>query len=381
MKATETVAARHYATGEAFAFRVQGDRLLGRQPTSARTDLLFGPGFLDLQCNGYAGVDFNDPNAAPGEIQRAIRAMWQHGCTDVLPTVITHTPERIGHLLGNLSAAVAGAPYVAASVPGFHLEGPFLSPVEGARGAHPLSAISPVRLPWWRRWQKAAGGRIRMVTVAPEVKGALPFIMQLRGEGVVPAIGHTMASAAEVGAAAERGALLSTHLGNGCPQQMHRHENPVLAQAGEDRLWASLITDGIHLPPGVVRTFYRAKGGRAVAVTDAMSAAGAPPGRYRLADLELEVGADRVVRFPGAANFAGSALTMDRAVAGLKTMAGLSWAEAWEASSLRPWQILRQANPALRPRPLATSFVIARPGSAGLEIRLTVRDRQVLWRG
>ena len=188
--------------------------------------------------------------------------MWRHGCTAVLPTVITNTPERIGQLFRASSARRwSDDPEVAASVPGFHLEGPFISPEEGARGAHPLAAISPVRLRWWRKWQRAAGERIRMVTVAPEVKGALPFIAKLREEGVVPAIGHTMATAAQVSAAAERGALLSTHLGNGCPQQMHRHENPVIAQAAEDRLYASLITDGIHLPPAAVRTLYRAKNG------------------------------------------------------------------------------------------------------------------------
>jgi N-acetylglucosamine-6-phosphate deacetylase len=374
------IKANHYATGETYAFSFEGDRCVKREEVKGRTDLLFGPPFFDLQCNGYAGIDFNNPDATPEEMAGAVQATWQHGCTALLPTLVTHSPERLDHLFANLRAMCALDERIRASVPGFHLEGPFISPVEGARGAHPLHAIAPVNRAWWKKWQKAAGNAIGMVTVAPEVKGALKFITQLREEHVIPAIGHTMATAAQVHAAAEAGALISTHLGNGCPQTMHRHHNPMLAQAGEDRLAASLITDGIHLPPEVVRTFARAKGAAStIVVTDAMSAAGAPPGRYRLADLELEVGKDRVVRFPGAPNFAGSALTMDRGVAGLRTMAGLSWEAAWNAASVNPWSLYSATGIDLSFLTPEKTFVLARPGEDSLEIVTTVRDRQVLW--
>ncbi len=370
--AATTLLAAHYRTGETVQFSQQRGRWKMGPPKRGRTALLFGPGFFDLQCNGYAGIDFNNPNVTPEELATGLRAMWREGCTHVLPTLITAAADRLEHLFRNLCAALALDPEVARAVPGFHLEGPFISPVDGARGAHPLPAVIPVRQPVWRKCQRAAEQRIKLVTLAPEVKGAIPFFRQLREERILPAIGHTMATREHVSAAAEAGALLSTHLGNGCPQQVHRHHNPMMAQLGEDRLTATLITDGIHLPPEVVRAFARTKGpSRTVIITDAMSAAGAPPGRYRIADLELEVGPDRVVRFPGAAIFAGSALTMDRAVALYRTMAGVPLAEAWDAGSTRAWEVMRKADPSLRVPKLASCFVVTRPDEGMLDVVAT----------
>lgn len=375
------IKATHFESGETFQFAFRGDRLVSREPAKGKTDVVFGPPFFDIQCNGFAGIDFNNPEAKPEELAQAVRATWRYGCTAILPTLVTHTPDRLEHLFANLRAMCALDETVRRSVPGFHLEGPFISPEEGARGAHPLAAVAPVNRSWWKKWQRAAGNGISMVTLAPEVKGALKFISYLRDEEhVVPAIGHTMATAAQVRAAADAGAIISTHLGNGCPQMLHRHHNPVLAQAGEDRLSASLITDGIHLPPEVVRTLARAKGADATVITtDAMSAAGAPPGRYRLADLVLEVGKDRVVRFPGAPNFAGSALTMDRAVAGYRTMAGVSWTDAWKAGSVNPWSIYGVTGVDYSFLTPEKTFVLARPGEETLEVVATVSERQLLW--
>ena len=337
--------AAHFRMGERTEFLLGCGRLLGQRPSRGRTALVQGPGFFDLQCNGFGGVDFNHPETTPEQVAQAIRAMWRHGCTHVLPTIVTHEPERLEHLFRTLVASLKLDMEVRRSVPGFHLEGPFISSVDGARGAHPPGAVRAVNMALWRRLQRAAEGKIRMVTLAPEVRGALPFIRRLRAEGVVPAIGHTLATAAQVCAAAEAGALLSTHLGNGCPEMIPRHRNPLFAQLGEDRLAASFIADGLHLPAEVLRAFFHAKGaGRSVLVTDAMAAAGAPPGRYTLGDLLLTVGTDGVVRQPGKPNFAGAALTMDRAVAGLVRMAGVPLAVAWDAASRNAWAMLCRAG-------------------------------------
>jgi N-acetylglucosamine-6-phosphate deacetylase len=365
------ILAAHYRTGETFEFLERGGRLKQGAAKRGRTDLVFGPGFFDLQCNGYAGIDFNSPNTTPEQLAAGFRAMWREGCTEVFPTLVTNTTERFEQIFRNFCAALKLDPEIERAVPGFHLEGPFISPVDGARGAHPLAAVSPVRAAIWKKVQRAAEQRIKLVTLAPEVKGAIPFIRQLREEHIIPAIGHTMADRTHVTAAADAGALLSTHLGNGCPQQMHRHYNPVMAQLGEDRLTATLITDGIHLPPEVVKAFARGKGPeRTVVITDAMSAAGAPPGRYPLSDLVLEVGPDRVVRFPGSPMFAGSALTMDRAVSGYRRMAGVSWAEAWDAASTKAWQLFRAADPSVKPSKART---IARIKGDELEVIGTTR--------
>lgn len=302
-------------------------------------------GYFDLQCNGYAGVDFNHPQTTPEQVAEAVQAMRRHGCTHVLPTIITASPERLEHLIRTLVAASRLDATMRKSIVGFHLEGPFISPEDGARGAHPLEHVRPIQVALWGKLQRAAEGMIRLVTLAPELRGAAAFIRRLRSEKVVPALGHTLAAASQIRAAADAGALMSTHLGNGCPQMLHRHENPIFAQLGEDRLCASFIADGFHLPAEVLRAMWRAKGNRnAVLVTDAMAAAGAPPGTFTLGDMTLEVAKDGMVRKPGSPYLAGSSLTMTQAVANLVRLAGVPLSVARAAASRLPWCILRAAG-------------------------------------
>jgi N-acetylglucosamine-6-phosphate deacetylase len=358
-------------TGKAQDFLIEGERVPTANTRRGRIKYVCGPAWTDLQCNGFAGVDFNHPSTTPVEVCQAIRAMWKTGCATVLPTIITNSPDQIEYLLQVLVKALEIDPAVRACVPGFHLEGPFISSEDGARGAHPVQHVRPPDLKLWRRWQKAANGLIRMVTVAPEIPRALLFIHKLASEGVVVAIGHTMAGTQVIQRAAELGARLSTHLGNGCPPFLQRHENPVLAQLGEDRLSATFIPDGIHLPPHVLRSFVRAKtSARSIIVSDAMAAAGAPPGIYTLAGHSLFVGPDRVVREPGQPNFAGSALTMDVAVARYAMYTRESLAESWVAGSTRADAILCHRSHAI---------VIVERGESILRPIALIRNRCVLW--
>jgi N-acetylglucosamine-6-phosphate deacetylase len=369
--------AAHYQTGEMVEFGVDGELATAKRARRKDTDLVFGPGFVDLQCNGFEGVDFNRRETEPIVIAGAIRSMWEHGCTEVLPTFITAAPDALEEFIFDMLQALASDREAAQSVPGFHLEGPFISPVDGARGAHPRAHVRRVSEKLWRHLQDVAKGRIRLVTLAPEVRGALPFIRQLREERVLPAIGHTLANRACIAQAVEAGAMMTTHLGNGCPQMMHRHENPIFAQAAEDQLAASFIADGIHLPAEVFRALWRAKGeSRSILVTDAMAGASAPPGRYSIGELEVQVGEDRVVRQPGTKNLAGSALTMEEAVAGAVRMGGISLAEAWNSASVRPWDLLRKAG-AVKRRP--ESVVVARWSEGRLQVLATFRGTKVLW--
>lgn len=355
--------ARHYRTGRVVECEVQN-----RPSPNANARLICGPGFCDLQCNGFAGVDFNHPETTPEQIATAITALPGTGVTQLLPTVITAAPDRLEHLLRTVVEALDLDRTIRAAVPGIHLEGPWISAEDGARGAHPAEHVRAIDRRLWRRLQRAAAGQIRMVTLAPELRAAPAFIRQLRGEGVLPALGHTLANDREIAAAVEAGAMLSTHLGNGCPQMLHRHWNPIYAQLAEDRLAASLIADGLHLPPAVLQTFFRTKGAaRTVLVTDAMAAAGAPPGRYTLGDLVLEVGKNRVVREPGKPHFAGSALTMDRAVATLVQAAHAPLAEAWDAASIRPRKLIEMATGKRIP-PRAAGTVVAAWDGAHLHV-------------
>jgi N-acetylglucosamine-6-phosphate deacetylase len=289
------------------------------------------PGFFDLQVNGFAGVDFNTPGRSPAELGRAAAALRATGVTRYLATLITSPLERFAACA---RALVAADPQ---GLAGLHLEGPYLSPAEGARGAHSAEHQRAADPEDFARRQEAAGGRIVLVTLAPEVPGALGLIERLRGQGVRVAIGHTLASGAQIADAIRAGATLSTHLGNGCPALLPRHENMIWEQLAADALAASLIADGIHLPPAVFKSLVRAKGlARSILVTDATAAAAAPPGRYPLGEAVIERGPDGRIRQPGSEYLAGSALTMDAAVGNAARFCGLPLADVLPLATSQP---------------------------------------------
>lgn len=273
-------------------------------------------GLLDLQVNGFAGVDFNDDRLTPDALDHALYAMLRTGVTACLPTIITAAPDTLAARLQALDRAVTASRLGPPMVPGYHLEGPFLQPADGYAGCHPPSCMIPPDAALLD-WLTAPLARpVLLLTVAPELTGAIAFIAdQVRRHGRVVALGHTRASAAQVAAAAEAGASLSTHLGNALPSPQPKFENPLIAQLAEDRLAASFIADGIHLPEAALRVMIRAKGaGRSVLVTDATAAAAALPGLYGFAGMTIERTQDGAVRVPGTARLAGSGLALDDAV-------------------------------------------------------------------
>lgn len=300
-------------------------------------DCLVAEGFFDIQVNGFAGVDFNRPTLTPSEFRHAAEALWRTGVTQFLPTVITASePDMLGTLAA-IAAARESDPTVRQSVPALHLEGPFLAPEDGPRGSHPAAHIQDPDWGLIERLQDAARGLIRLVTLAPERPGAIGLIWQLRQAGIVAAIGHTAATAADIDAAVQAGAQLSGHLGNGAHAKLPRHQNYVQKQLATDELVASLIVDGHHLPSYVVKNMVRCKGAdRVILTTDAMAAAGAPPGRYRIGEVLAEVGSDGYVRLPGTPYLAGSALTMDRAVRNLVEFSGMPLDDALHCAARHP---------------------------------------------
>jgi len=277
------------------------------------------PGLFDLQVNGFGGIDFNAPDLTRDRAAEALDRMRQTGVTRCLPTLITSSFDRFA-----ASARVlAHLPHPA--VAGIHMEGPYVSPEEGARGAHPQADVVPASVDDFRRRQEAAGGRIRLVTLAPEVPGALPLIEHLVETGVRVAIGHTVATPGQIGDAIRAGASLATHLGNGCPQMLPRHPNVIWELLAADAVFASLIVDGHHLPPATVKAMIRAKDpSRTILVTDAVAAAASGPGRYTVGDVECERGEDGRVSLPGTPYLAGSSLTLDRAIVNTVRFTGLS---------------------------------------------------------
>lgn len=304
------------------------DAIQAVRPAAAPEGIYLAPGWIDVQVNGFAGVDYNDPRTPREELARSIGVLFSTGVTRFYPTVITGPPEGMEGALRNLARARESLPDGEA-MDGFHVEGPFISAEDGPRGAHPRGWVRPPDFEEYRRWQDATGGRVRIVTLSPEWPGAPAFIERVAGEGTVVSIGHTMAGRAQLADAVSAGATLSTHLGNGAHSVLRRHPNYIWDQLAEDRLMADFIVDGIHLDAAFLKVALRAKTpARSVLVTDAATPAGAAPGRYRLGTVEIELLPEGRVVLAGGDRLAGSALRMDRGVENLVRLAGIPLADA-----------------------------------------------------
>jgi N-acetylglucosamine-6-phosphate deacetylase len=292
-------------------------------------------GFCDLQVNGFAGIDFNDPAIDADRVHEAAVAMERTGVTRFLATLISAPLDRFS----TCARVLARSPLPALA--GIHMEGPYISPEDGPRGAHRREDVGPASVDDFARRQEAASGRIRIVTVAPEVTGVLPLIERLARDGVLVSIGHTGATPQQVRDAISAGATLSTHLGNGCAQLLPRHPNFLWEQLAADELTAGIIVDGHHLPAATVKAMVRAKTpGRIVLVTDATTAAGQPPGDYMLGSIKVHLDENGRVAVPGQPNLAGSALSIDRAVGNTVRFTGLPLAEVLEMAASRPARVL-----------------------------------------
>ncbi len=284
---------------------------------------------FDFQVNGFGGVDFQRDGLSTDDLRRAASALRQHGVGSIFATLITAEVECLCRRLEAMEGARAQDAAVAGMIAGYHLEGPWLSPRPGYHGAHPPGPMHAPSMREFERLQAAAGGGIRLVTLAPEWPGSPEFIAGLAGCGVHVSLGHSDATEGEIDAAIAAGARFATHLGNGTPVTLHRHDNIIQRLLARDELTACLIPDGIHVPPFTLRNFFRAKGpDRVLFTTDAMAGAGAPPGTYTIGELVISVGADGIARQPGAEGFAGSTLAPDEGVRRTADFLGLDPAEA-----------------------------------------------------
>lgn len=295
------------------------------------------PGFIDVQVNGFAGVDYCQSVTPHEEIARSIDVIHTSGTSLFFPTVITNSPEEMVGALRNLTAAKEALPNGAA-MEGFHVEGPFISPIDGPRGAHPQRWVTKPDLDLYKRMQEAARGQVKLFTLSPEWENAPEFIEAVAAEGVTVSIGHTSATAEQIEAAVKAGATMSTHIGNGAHKVLPRHPNYLWQQLADDRLFAGMIADGIHLSEDFLRVALRAKGmDLAVLVTDAAMPAGCQPGPYMLGEVEVELlpPGDRVV-LRGGDRLAGSALFMHKGVEKLMTLGKRTLAEAVKLATVNP---------------------------------------------
>ncbi len=343
------VAGRLCETGELATLTLENGKILSVSP-GIETDSVGGeniwlsPGFIDLQVNGYAGIDFNleawgDSDEVYFDPEALIEKLAASGTALVCPTITTNSRDLIVSAFSRIAALLESSAGLSYAVPGFHLEGPYLSSEEGARGAHPKEHIREPDWDEFQLFQEAAGGRIKICTLAPEVPGALRFIERLADAGVVPALGHTNAGAETIRDAVSAGAKLSTHLGNGAKSVLPRHPNFIWEQLASDRLCASVIADGFHLPDCVLKVFSRAKTSeRILLVSDAVALGGLPPGQYAGGRYEvLDTG--KIVT-AGTPYLAGAGLLLDACIPNMLRATEMSLTEVIRSVTSTPAALL-----------------------------------------
>jgi len=329
-------------TGKAVELQIEQGRITGIKPikTSDRLPYL-AAGFFDIQVNGYRGHGYSHENLCEESIRKIVTALDASGTTHHLPTLVTLPDERMVDNLQTIARAVKRNRDIGSAIAGIHIEGPYLSAEDGPRGAHDAAYIRDPDFAEFSRWQEAAEGLIRLITLAPERKGAIDFIQKVTAAGVVAAIGHSAAEAGLIAKAVEAGARMTTHLGNGSHSLLPRLKNYIWEQLADDRLAASIICDGFHLPPSVVKVFRRAKGlEQLILASDVAYYGGLAPGLYRFENTEVRVFEDGHLGLAGTDFLAGAAHLLDRDIAGFMEFTGCSLAETLPLCTTNPARLL-----------------------------------------
>ena len=297
---------------------------------------------MDIQVNGYGGVDFNQDDLTLEALRTACVKLEADGVSGILATIITDHLDVMANRLARLASLREQDPLVRQMIPGFHIEGPFINPADGYRGAHPLDAVQPAQVDGMQRLLDAAEGLTRVVTLAPECDAQMAVTRLLRKCNVVVSAGHCNPSLDQLDAAIDAGLSMFTHLGNGCPMLMHRHDNIVQrALSRHDHLWLCFIADGVHVPFEALGNYLASAGlDRCIVVTDAIAPAGLGPGRYTLSRWELEIGEDCVARAPDGSHLVGSAISMPRVRTNLKEQMGLSDDAIDQLIAINPARVL-----------------------------------------
>jgi N-acetylglucosamine-6-phosphate deacetylase len=380
----KTIDAIDHRTGRAVRLTCDGDTIKSLEPlTSAAAGLpVLLPPLVDIQVNGFAGIDFQNDRGTRADLERAATGLAAAACGRFLLTLITDRWDRMLARLQHYRALRAASPQLTRRIAGWHLEGPFMSPTPGFHGAHPpefMVAPTPERL---RELKAITGDEPVLITLAPEWPEAPAAIRCARELGFHVWLGHTDATPAQLAAAVAAGAEGLTHLGNGCPGQWDRHDNITFRALDEPRLRVSIIPDRIHVSPMLFRLFHRALDeARICYTTDAISAGGAGPGVFPLAGMQVEVGADGVVRQPGKANYAGSSLAPLEGVRRAAAMLQRPPLRVWEFFSTQPAMFAGLAPALVAGAP--ADYCLLRETGAGTTIRICFVGepvREVEWK-
>lgn len=281
---------------------------------------------LDLQVNGYAGTDFNRDGLTAEALHHACTCLLEDGCDSILATFITDDLDAMSRRMARLVELRAQDSLAQEVIAGIHIEGPFINPEKGYVGAHPPQHVKPAGIEDAKRLLDAAGGLARIVTLAPECDERFHVTEFLSNDGVTVSAGHCNPPLDVLRAATEHGLKMFTHVGNGCPMLMHRHDNIIhRALSLRDRLWLCFIPDGVHIEFFALLNYLRVAGlEKTIFVTDAISAARLGPGNYTLAGWDIVIGEDLVARSPDGSHFVGSTVTLPRILSNGQQHLGLS---------------------------------------------------------
>lgn len=346
MTKSKTITGRDPASGRPIQVTVEDGRIRAIEQGRAEETAWLSPGFIDLQINGYLGSDVNSDTVDPDTLISLTEKVLSTGVTTYLPTIVTASEEKIIHALRVVAEARRVSPLVAHAVPFVHVEGPYIAAEDGPRGAHAREHVRPPSLAEFERWQAASGNLVGLVTISPHSDGALEYISALANKGVSISVGHSAASPAQIHAAAAAGATLSTHLGNGLGSPLPRHPNLLWAQLAEDRLTATFIADGHHLPTDTLKTMLRAKTiSRSVLVSDAVALGGMPVGVYNTdvgGDVEVTQDGRVVGGPPGARFLAGAYLPLIDGIAHAADIDGISLGNAIQMATENPGRFVGQ---------------------------------------
>jgi len=355
---------------------IQGERIqnITTCHETFQDNYLIGPGFTDIQVNGYGGFDYNEIHRDPLTLSSISSQLYKEGVTTHFPTIITNSSKQISQLIKQVIALRKQDELSALSIQGLHIEGPFISPVDGPRGAHPKEFVCAPDWQLMQQWQEAAEGLIKIITLSPEWENTNSFIEQCVRHNILVFIGHTNATHQQLLDAVSAGASVSTHLGNGMHPVITRHPNYLWSQLADDRLGASIIADGFHLPAEVIHVIQKVKKEKLILVSDSVSLAGMPPGDY-----DLHIGGQVTLTKEGKLHlrnnpsiFAGSANHIRHGISFLIRNNLATFAEAWEMASSRPQKVIHPDLPVFTSGAYADLVVIERRENE-LEIIKTIK--------
>ena len=373
---------RHYKTLEPIRLEIS-DGMISKleKIEDSISNRLIAPGLVDLQINGFQGVDFNEQETIKDDVKQATESLWKSGVTTYFPTLITNSKANISQSIRTIVQACTSDLLINNTIQGIHLEGPFLSKETGPRGAHPIEYIQAPDWELFCNWQEQAEGKIKLLTMSPEWPGSVEFIWKCADSGVKVAIGHTAATPMQIKNAVEAGATLSTHLGNAAHLMLPRHTNYIWEQLANDNLWTSIIADGFHLPEAVLKVVFKVKPKTSFLVSDSTKFAGLAPGSYQ-SPIGGEVELDQNGRLylknePGL--LAGSAKSLLNCVEYLVSSQVLTLSDSLDRASFKPMQYLNiHSINGLQVGAPADLMVFEQKGSK-LEVFQTVKSGQTVY--